>query len=271
MIEINNLSYAYQKNQWVLETINLTIKKGSMITILGQNGSGKTTLVKHLNGLLKPVQGDVIIDGINTKETTIATMSKKGAYVFQNPNHQIFSNSVYNEIAFSLKKQKMPHLEIESKVHRVMEDLGISEIKDIHPMFINQAQKQMVAVASYLVMNPEIFIFDEPTSSLDAFDVATMNRVFDVLKEQGKTIIVITHDMNFVIHYPDRVIVMHKAKQIFDGHASKLFASPKIFIKTGLEVPQIKTLCHRLQPLIPEDVYHLDQVLEILIQKGGLS
>lgn len=267
MIEFKNVSYSYDTHHWVLDRVDLTIPSGTLVTILGQNGSGKTTLAKHLNGLLKPISGDVLIDGINTKQATVATLSKTVAYVFQNPNHQIFSSSVYQEIAFSLVQQGLPASEVESRVLSVMDELQLRPLKDIHPMFINQAQKQMVAVASYLVLNPEVFVFDEPTSSLDAFDRLTMYQVFDALLAKGKTVIVITHDMNFLMHYPERVIVMHESKPIFDGSANSLFDTPVIFQTTGLELPQLPALCQRLAPLLPNDVWTMDQLMTILQTK----
>jgi len=268
MIVFQQVSFSYDTHHWVLDQVDLTIPPGSMLTILGQNGSGKTTLAKHLNGLLKPHRGDVWIHGVNTKQATVATLSKSVAYVFQNPNHQIFANSVYQEIAFSLLQQGLSPIDVEQRVLPVLDQLGLRALKDTHPMFINQAQKQLVAVASYLVLNPEVFVFDEPTSSLDALDAASMYQVFDTLLEQGKTIIVITHDMNFVMRYPTRVVVMHDAKLLFDGSASGLFASPVIFQTTGLELPQLPALAQQLAPLIPNEILTIDQWIHHLETKG---
>ncbi len=268
MIEVNNLSFEYKKGDPVLEAVSLTIKRGEMVTIVGQNGSGKTSLVKHFNGLLKPTRGDVYIDGVNTKETTIARLAKKVAYVFQNPNHQIFSNTVYNEIAFTLKRQKVADDLIKEKVMSVVAMLGIEHILEVHPMFINHAEKQMVAVASYLVTEPDVFIFDEPTSALDAFDSVTMSKIFEGLLRQGKTVIVITHDMNFVVEYASRVVVMDRARVVFDGQAATLFAEEDLFHNTALEMPQIKRLAMRLSMAIPDTVYDAKGLKDYFLEKG---
>lgn len=268
MIEVNDLWFEYKKNQPVLKNISLSIKKGEMVTIIGQNGSGKTSLVKHFNGLLKPTSGTVKIGGTDTKNTTIATLSKDVAYVFQNPNHQVFSSTVYDEIAFALKRAGEDEETIQSKVYPIAKDLGLTKFLNTHPMFINHAEKQMVAVASYLVSDPEIFIFDEPTSALDAFDSVTMNRVFKKLIERNKTVIVISHDMNFVVEYSKRVIVMDKAEILFDGEAKELFTKDNIFNTTSLELPQIKRLTNMLGKDIPKSIYTPEDLYEYLIERG---
>ena len=265
MIDIKNLTYTYANNTTALKDVSLTIHKGELITILGQNGSGKTTLVKHLNGLLKPTSGTVLIDGTDTAQTTIAKLSKKIAYVFQNPNHQIFSDTVFNEIAFTLKRRNIDSEIIDQKVNQVMVDLNITHIKDTHPMFINHAEKQMVAIASYLVVDPEVFIFDEPTSSLDYFDSELMSHLIDDLLNKGKTIIVISHDMNFAVKHPSRIIVMHESEMLFDGTARDLFNKEDVFIKTALEYPQIKALIKPFNK-IPKDIFTTKELVSFLLK-----
>lgn len=268
MISIQQVSFKYPSGKQALKNVNIEINTGEMITILGQNGSGKTTLVKHFNGLLKPTEGNVIIDGKNTKDETIASLSKKVAYVFQNPNHQIFSDTVFNEIAFSLRRRKLDEEVVLEKTNSIIKELGLEHIKDTHPMFINHAEKQIVAIASYLVLDMEIFIFDEPTSSLDYNDSRLISKIILKLKNEGKTIIVISHDMNFAVENPTRVLVMSRGELLFDGHSREMFNRDDVFYKTGLEYPQIKELCKKYEGIIPDEIFQIDELKQFLIEKG---
>lgn len=270
LIEVKNVEYSYLDGTLALDDISLSIEKGEYVVIVGRNGSGKTTLVKHLNGLLKPTKGNVIIDGMDTKEHTIAEISRKASYLFQNPNHQIFSNTVYSEISFALKRNQVPENKIREKVDEVIDILGLGSIRNQHPMFINLAQKQLVAIASYLVLDPEVFILDEPTSSLDYNECKGINEITNLLSKKGHTMVVITHDMNFVVEHPERVIVMDDGKQIFDGESGELFCKNDILDRACLTPPQIKRMNSRLNGLnIPEDIFSVKSMADYILERVG--
>lgn len=266
LIEVKDIQYSYLDGTQALNSVSLAIEAGELVTIVGQNGSGKTTLAKHLNGLLKPNTGEVVIAGNSTKEHSVAQMSQKVGYLFQNPNHQIFSNTVYTEIAFGLTRQGQDPELVQQKVEEVMGLLGIDYLRDKHPMFINLAEKQLVAIASYLTMDPSVFVMDEPTSSLDHHETEKIRDIIRILREKGHTIIVITHDMKFVADHPQRVVVMSQGQIIFDGPGSKLFCSPSILEQAHLAAPQIKQMNLDFAQ-IPPDIFSVEEMVSYIMSR----
>lgn len=251
-IEVKDLHFGYVPEVEVLHGVNLKIYDGEFLSIVGQNGSGKTTIVKHLNGILKPTSGDILVYGENTKEKTIAYLSTKVGYCFQNPDHQIFSSRTWDEIAYGPKNLGYDEEKIKDMVKTVSKILGIEDILDENPYNLSKGQRQQIAVASILAMQPNIIIVDEPTTGQDPKQSRSMMELMKSLnREYNKTIVVITHDMNIAAEYSDRLVVMHSGEVLIEGTPREVFAHEELLKKSNLEPPQITKVMNRLGLINP--------------------
>lgn len=246
-IEVNDLSYSYTDGTSALSEINLSIYQNEFIAFIGQNGSGKTTLSKCLNGLFKPTQGDVIVDGFNSRNTPIVQMVRRVGYVFQNPDHQLFNNNCWDEIAYGPRNIELPEDEVAERVAEAAKVVGLDEMYfDEHPFFLSKGLRQRVAIASILALRPRVIIVDEPTTGQDARQSL---EIMDFLKllniELGHTIIIITHDMPIVAKYAQRVIVLGNGRILADGDTRSVFQMADVLAQTYLEPPQITQLAQR--------------------------
>lgn len=250
-IQVKDLDFTYPDGTKALEDINLTISDGEFIALIGQNGSGKTTLSKCLNGLYKPTLGDVIVDGLNSKNTPIVQMVRRVGYVFQNPDHQLFNSNCWDEIAYGPRNIQLSEEEIKTRVEEAAGVVGLPEIFfEEHPFFLSKGLRQRVAIASILALRPKVIIVDEPTTGQDArqsFEI--MDFLMDLNEKHGHTIVIITHDMPIVGKYARRVIVMGEGKILADGLTAEVFARPQVLEKTFLEPPQITQLAQLARDL----------------------
>ncbi len=206
IIEVNNLKHSYDDGFEAVSGITFSVKTGEMIAIIGQNGSGKTTLVKHFNKLLTATSGEVLIDGASISDCKCTDVSKTVGYVFQNPDFQICTNSVHEEARFGLINIGVPEDEMEKLANRALEMVGLSRKTDEHPFSLSKGERQRLAVASVLAMEPAVIIFDEPTTGQDARQgKEIMELIKNLNKNDGKTIVIITHDMEIVAEYCRRV------------------------------------------------------------------
>lgn len=250
-IQVKDLDFTYPDGTKALEDINLTISDGEFIALIGQNGSGKTTLSKCLNGLYKPTLGDVIVDGLNSKNTPIVQMVRRVGYVFQNPDHQLFNSNCWDEIAYGPRNIQLSEEEIKTRVEEAAGVVGLPEIFfEEHPFFLSKGLRQRVAIASILALRPKVIIVDEPTTGQDArqsFEI--MDFLMDLNEKHGHTIVIITHDMPIVGKYARRVIVMGEGKILADGLTAEVFARPQVLEKTFLEPPQITQLAQLVRDL----------------------
>jgi len=243
-IQVQNLSYSYLDGTQALSQINLEIVKGEFIALIGQNGSGKTTLSKCLNGLFKPTTGDVIVEGLNSKNTSIVQMVRRVGYVFQNPDHQLFNNNCWDEIAYGPRNILLPEDEVKVRVQEAADVVGLPEMYFTeHPFFLTKGLRQRVAIASILALRPQVIIVDEPTTGQDASQsYEIMDFLKNLNKEHGHTVMIITHDMPIVAQYARRVIAMGMGRVMADGSTSEVFKQADILAKTFLEPPQITQL-----------------------------
>lgn len=246
IIEVKDLWHVYPNGVKALQGISLSIQEGEFLAIIGQNGSGKTTLVKHFNGLLKPTKGKVIVYGLDVSRSTVATLSKKVGYVFQNPDHQIFARTVYEEIAYGLKNLKLPKEEIDKRVKEALEFVGLEGYEEKHPFLLKKGERQKIAFASIYAMKPKVFIVDEPTTGQDYEGSESMMSMLKRLNEKGHIIIIITHDMRIVAEYAQRVIVLSEGKILIDGPTRYVFSKPELLSKSYLTPPQITQLSQKL-------------------------
>lgn len=250
-IQVNNLDFTYPDGTKALENINVSINIGEFIALIGQNGSGKTTLSKLLNGLYKPSSGEVLVDGLKSKMTPIVQMVRRVGYVFQNPDHQLFNNNCWDEIAYGPRNIELPEEEVKIRVEEATQVVGLPQIYfEEHPFFLSKGLRQRVAIASILALRPQVIIVDEPTTGQDArqsFEI--MDFLKDLNDNHGHTIIIITHDMPIVAQYAHRVILMSEGKILADDETARVFSQPEILAKAFLEPPEITQLAQSVQEL----------------------
>lgn len=245
-IEISNLTFSYATGVQALRGISLTIKSGEQVAIVGQNGAGKTTLVKHLNGLLQPTSGSVKVGEWDTREHSVATMAKRVGYVFQNPDEQLFSKNVGVEVAFGPKNLGMSAEQVQRQVKEALALVELSDKTEMNPYDLSATWRKMVALASVIAMDTDIVIFDEPTTGQDAANIARIANVINVLRERGRTVITITHDIDFCAENFERVIAMSQGRILLDGNANDVLGQDGILATTYVDPPQLTRLGKRL-------------------------
>jgi len=231
------LKHTYPNGVEALSGTDLDIYKGEIVAIVGQNGSGKTTLAKHLNALLMPTEGEVEIYGKTTAEQGVFEIGKKVGYVFQNPDHQIFSERVYDEVIYGPRLRNVPDDEAEKRVKESLKAVGLEGFEDADPFSLTKSGRQRVAVASVLSIRPDVLILDEPTTGLDYDGQRGMMDMVVELNKQGSTIIFITHHMWVVAAYADRVYVVKDGKILLEGLTREIFAEEKILKDSFLRPP----------------------------------
>lgn len=252
MISIKNLSFKYDYEDenaiQILKDINLEIKEGEFVALLGHNGSGKSTLAKLINGLLLPGQGDVLVDGMNTRsEEEIWDIRRTAGMVFQNPDNQLVATIVEDEVAFGPENMGVEPSEIRRRVDRALEDVGMADYKKNAPHLLSGGQKQRVAIAGILAMSPKYIILDEPTAMLDPSGRReVMDTLIKLNKEEGKTIILITHYMEEAA-ISDRVVVMEDGSMVLSGTPREVFSQVDKIKGLGLDVPQVTELAYELK------------------------
>jgi len=262
VIQIRDLVYCYSAQIRALNGISLEIKRGEFVGLIGQNGSGKTTLVKHLIGLLTPTSGDVIVNGQDTRGLSIGSLARIVGYVFQNPDHQIFTSSVRQELSYGPTNLGIAPEEIEARVTRVATALGLVEHLDTDPYQLSRGERQRVAIGSILTMGPKILVLDEPTTGLYTEETRETLDYIRRLNEQEKlTIIMISHDMRLVSEYCGRVVVLADGDLVADGRIEQVFANQAALARASLYPPQITQFAGRVIP-------HLDRAV---LSPQGLS
>lgn len=254
IIRTENLCFSYKSEEnenqiitEVLKNINLDIKKGEFVSILGHNGSGKSTLAKHFNAILHPCSGKVYIDGIDTSdESRLFDIRKRAGMVFQNPDNQIVASVVEEDVAFALENMGVPYEEMRKRVDDALKSVGMYEYRLHSPNQLSGGQKQRVAIAGIIAMRPECIILDEPTAMLDPQGRREVMKTIKMLnREYGITIVLITHYMNEAVE-SDRVIVMDKGEIIFDDIPENVFSQAEEMKNIGLDIPQVSELVYLL-------------------------
>lgn len=245
-IEINDLHFTYPTGLEALSGISLRIESGELVGIVGQNGAGKTTLVKHLNGLLQPGRGHVLIGDWDTNQYSVARLARRVGYVFQNPDEQLFSKDVGTEVAFGPRNLGYDKERIAALVKDALTLTELSDKTDTNPYDLSAPWRKMVAIASIISMDTDIVVFDEPTTGQDTTNVARIANVVAELGRRGKTVITITHDIDFCAENFERVIAMSKGQVLLDGAANDVLGQEEILATTYVEPPQLTRLAKRL-------------------------
>lgn len=253
MIEIKNLRFSYpvtegRSSKEALQGVDLTVEKGTFLAVLGHNGSGKSTLAKHLNAVLLPTEGTVLVDGIDTcDESRLMDLRRRVGMVFQNPDNQIVANVVEEDVAFAPENLGVETAEIRCRVDAALASVGMDEFALHAPHLLSGGQKQRVAIAGVLAMEPEYIVLDEVTAMLDPSGRSeVLEAVHRLNREKGMTVVLITHHMGEAKD-ADRVIVMQKGRIAMDGTPEKVFAEVETLRSLGLDVPATAELCHELR------------------------
>jgi energy-coupling factor transporter ATP-binding protein EcfA2 len=264
-VSVQDLYFKFPDGTEALKGVNLDIHSGEFLAIIGQNGCGKTTLAKNFNGLLRPTGGKVLVEGVNTKEATIAQLARKVGYSFQNPDHQIFSVSIFDEIAFGLRNVSYSESEIPGRVEQALASVRLDHREKDNPLFLSKGERQRVALASILAMSPRVLILDEPTTGQDWKNIVIlMDLVQELNQRNNQTVIVITHNMHVVARWTKRVIVMAGGKIILDGTPAEIFAEKEVLEKAFITAPQSTRLSEELG--LGEGVLTPQQLIERVLQ-----
>lgn len=258
-IEFINVSFRYPNGFLANKNLNLRIEEGERVAIVGQNGAGKTTAVKLMNGLHKPTEGDVFIDGINTKERTTAEIAKYVGYVFQNPDEQIFNPDVRSEVSYMPKHLKMEDEEVIRRIRWAMELTGVRQYQKINPLDLPYPIRKFVTIAAVIAMEPRYVILDEPTAGQDLKGIKILEKLLDELQQRGISVITITHDMEFVANNFERVIAMANKEIIADNNAKEIFWNQNILDESKIKKPQIAEVAERLG--IAGNILYMDELI----------
>ena len=277
IIDIKNLSFVYNPNtpfeKKALDNINLQVREGEFIGLIGHTGSGKSTLVQHLNCLIKPMSGDLIIDGenVNSKDISLKSIRQKVGLVFQYPEYQLFEETIYKDIAFGPKNLNLPEEEIEKRVREAMESVGLDyEMRERSPFELSGGQKRRVAIAGVIAMKPKLLVLDEPTAGLDPHGRdEILGEIQNIFKRDKISIILVSHSMEDVARLSDRIIVMDKGKITMDGEKRQVFKRVEELEKINLGVPQITKFMKAFRDRgndVREDVLTVEEAKEEIIR-----
>jgi len=239
MIIMEAVNFAYDGLYTALRNVSLQIDDGERIAIMGTNGAGKTTLVKHLNGLLRPNKGRIIVNGVDARHYSVAELAREIGLVMQNPDHQLFLDSVEKEVIFGLKQLGFSEEEISERTDRTLANLGLEDLKERSPFTLSGGERKRVALASVLATEPRVLALDEPTIGQDARQKEKLAEMLMSLNEKGRTVIVVTHDIEFVIENFPRTIAMANGMIVADGATSSVLSNEKVINHCSLTAPQL--------------------------------
>ena len=275
MIECKNVVFKYSTGEegiekLAIDELNLEVSKGEFLVILGHNGSGKSTVAKHMNALLTPTEGTVIVNGLDTgDENNIWDIRSTAGMVFQNPDNQLVATIVEEDVAFGPENLGVPPQEIRQRVDDALDKVGMSEYKRHAPHLLSGGQKQRIAIAGILAMQPKCIIFDEPTAMLDPSGrKEVINNIKELNKKHGITVILITHYMDEAAE-ADRVVVMDKGKVIIEGIPRDVFSHVETMKRIGLDVPQVTEICYELRKAgidIDTKILNVNEMVSALCQ-----
>ncbi|MCY3713699.1 MAG: energy-coupling factor transporter ATPase [Gemmatimonadetes bacterium] len=261
VVHIENLVYRYDESTPAVDGVSLDIAAGEFVALVGQNGCGKTTLAKHLNGLHAPTEGEVQVLGKSTADWTLPELGRRVGYVFQNPDHQIFANTVWDEVAFGARNYGFSEEEVGEKVDGALAETGLTGRDLEDPFNLTRGERQQLAVASVLATDPEILVLDEPTTGLDYHGQVAILNLVRRLNESGRTVVMITHSMWVVAEYADRCIIMSGGRVVQDGDVRTCFSNPELLESLYLEAPEAVRLGYEFG-LVARSVKEIADCLE---------
>jgi energy-coupling factor transport system ATP-binding protein len=265
IISCRGVWYNYPDGTEALKDVTLDIFDGEFVGLVGRNGSGKTTLAKLFNGLYRPTRGKILVDGIDVATASVQELVSRVGYSFQNPDDQIFSKTVRDELAFGPRNLKLSQDEITRRVESSASEVEITPYLDADPFNLSQGLRQRVAVASVLTLNPKVLVIDEPTTGQDFARSKIVMNLAKVLCDRGRTIIVISHNMDLVAEYCQRLVVMLDGQVLVSGPTREVFSQPELIGRSSLEPPQVTQVGQALRDLgLPPDVLTITEMSEIM-------
>lgn len=264
IIEVKNLNYRYSENgPLCVNNINLEVEEGDFIGIIGQNGAGKSTLMKVLTGLLRPSEGQIFINGEDIADVPVSVISNTLGYVLQNPDRQLFAETVREELAFGPTNQGVSEEEIEKRTDYILKAVGILHLADEYPPALSKGDRAKVVIGSVLAMEPKIIILDEPTGGQDYIGRYQIMDIAKKFREKGHTVIVVTHAMSLVAEYCNRIIVLCDGEILMQGSSKEVFSQPEELQKTFIRPPQITELANAMK-----DELHIEETLLCVEEMG---
>lgn len=256
-IRFENVRFSYPSGVEALRGVTLAVDAGERVAIVGQNGAGKTTLVRHLNGIYQPSAGAVSVGGVPTAGRPIAELARQVGYVFQNPDEQIFAATVRADVEFGPRNLGVTGDEVTQRALAALDEVGLASVAESHPLQLSLSERKRVALAGVLAMRTEVVVLDEPTTGQDARGVELVAGVVGSLAASGRTVIAITHDMDFAAEQFDRVVVMARGEVLADGPPAEVFGLADVLAAAAVEAPQLVRLAGRLgwqrRPLTPAE------------------
>jgi energy-coupling factor transport system ATP-binding protein len=272
IIDVRGVSYRYAGDAPpALDQVSLTIQRGEFVAFVGQNGAGKTTLAKTFNGILMPTSGDVIVSGQETRAAGLDVLARIVGYVYQNPDHQIFSNTVREEIAFGPRNLGLPPAEVTQAVAQALKLVGMEADADTYPFLLGRGQRQKLAVAAVLAMGSPVLVVDEPTTGLDLRGALGIMDLLRQWNADGRTIVIITHDMNIVAEYSPRTVVMAQGRVLADGPTRQILTDQPVLAQAFLKAPQITRVAQSLNGRLgfPRDILTVREFQAVLRRRLG--
>ncbi len=248
-LRVEGVSFRYRRDAWALRDVDLTFAPGELTAIIGNNGSGKSTLMKLLVGLLKPTQGRVLVDGVDTRGARVSALARRVGFIFQNPNDQLFANTVAEEIAFGLRNLGLAADEVAARLEATLAQFQLQDLRDVFPRFLARGDKQKVCIASIVAMRPRILLLDEPTTGQDHRDSQAILELAARLNAEGITILLVTHDLINVAAYSRRTIVLRDGLVVRDGTTAAVMSDADLLAACSLAPPQIVRLAARVADL----------------------
>ncbi len=263
MIILEDVHYAYDGVYPALRGVSLQIDDGESVAIMGTNGAGKTTLIKHLNGLLRPDRGRVFIDGVDTSTMSVAELSRIVGLVWQNPDHQLFLESVEKEVIFGLKNLGFSDEEARERCDVTLRDLGIEHLAQRSPFTLSGGERKRVTLACVLATEPRVLALDEPTIGQDALQKARLGAMLQAMNASGRTVIVVTHDVEFAVENFNRTIAMADGRIVADGPTRSVLSNDRVIEQCSLSPPQMTLTARALNRLFPDVPTRLAFVEEV--------
>jgi len=270
VIEVRDACFTYPGNVDALRDVSLTIYQGDYVAIMGENGAGKTTLVKHFNGLLKPSTGEVMVNSVDVSTLSVAQLARNIGLVFQNPDDQLFEETVEKEISFALRNFGFDESVIEQRVTWALNLLDLTKYREKSPFTLSGGERKRVALASVLAWDPDILVLDEPTIGQDYGQKERLRHFLNHLRSQGKTVVIVTHDVEFVAESQPRIVLMADGRVVDDGSSKEIMTRLETLSRCSVAPPEITRLFFKLSDHgLPRDVLDVNEAFDILIRTIG--
>lgn len=267
IVAMEDLSFRYgasavgNDRPYAIKGIGLELRRGEIVALIGENGSGKSTLARHLNGLLKPVSGRVLVGGEDTRRTSVARLAGRVGFAFQNPDHQLFAPTVAVEVAFGPRNLGLPTAEVERRVGATLVALGLTAVAERHPLLLGHGRRRLVALAGVLALETDLLVLDEPTVGLDRRAVERVLAVVEQRQGRGGSAVVITHDLSLVADRATRVIVLHRGEIVADGPTRRVLGDDRLLARAGLAMPPVTRLGRALSSFgVRSDALTVDEL-----------